>query len=43
MDPDMNELPTDYTQGVDFRLTKASKVDMLITPTPNMGKKRTSH
>ena len=25
MDPDMNELPTDYTQGVDFRLTKASK------------------
>ena len=25
MDPDMNELPTDYTAGVDFRLTKNSK------------------
>jgi len=25
MDPDMEELPTDYTAGVDFRLNKASK------------------
>ena len=25
MDPDMEELPTDYTAGVDFRLTKSSK------------------
>ena len=25
MDPDMEELPTDYTAGVDFRLTKTSK------------------
>jgi hypothetical protein len=25
MDPDMEELPTDYTQGVDFRLNKTSK------------------
>jgi hypothetical protein len=25
MDPDMEELPTDYTAGVDFRLTKGSK------------------
>jgi hypothetical protein len=25
MDPDMEELPTDYTDGVDFRLQKASK------------------
>lgn len=25
MDPDMEELPTDYTSGVDFRLTKTSK------------------
>jgi len=25
MDPDMNELPTDYTAGVDFRITKTSK------------------
>jgi hypothetical protein len=25
MDPDMEELPTDYTAGVDFRLQKASK------------------
>ena len=25
MDPDMDELPTDYTAGVDFRLSKGSK------------------
>ena len=25
MDPDMNELPTDYTAGVDFRISKTSK------------------
>ncbi len=25
MDPDMEELPTDYTSGVDFRITKTSK------------------
>ena len=25
MDPDMEELPTDYTAGVDFRLNKTSK------------------
>jgi hypothetical protein len=25
MDPDMDELPTDYTRGVDFRLNKTSK------------------
>jgi len=25
MDPDMEELPTDYTQGIDFRLNKSSK------------------
>ena len=25
MDPDMNELPTDYTAGVDFRIAKTSK------------------
>jgi hypothetical protein len=25
MDPDMEELPTDFTSGVDFRLTKTSK------------------
>jgi hypothetical protein len=25
MDPDMEELPTDYTAGVDFRLSKGSK------------------
>ena len=25
MDPDMEELPTDYTAGVDFRLTKGTK------------------
>jgi len=25
MDPDMEELPTDYTSGVDFRLNKTSK------------------
>jgi hypothetical protein len=25
MDPDMEELPTDYTDGVDFRLSKGSK------------------
>lgn len=25
MDPDMEELPTDYAGGVDFRLTKSSK------------------
>ena len=25
MDPDMEELPTDYTSGVDFRLSKGSK------------------
>jgi len=25
MDPDMEQLPTDYTQGVDFRLNKTSK------------------
>ena len=25
MDPDMEELPTDYTSGVDFRLNKSSK------------------
>lgn len=25
MDPDMEELPTDFTAGVDFRLTKSSK------------------
>jgi hypothetical protein len=25
MDPDMEELPTDYTHGVDFRLNKTSK------------------
>jgi hypothetical protein len=25
MDPDMEELPTDYTAGVDFRLAKGSK------------------
>ena len=25
MDPDMEELPTDFTQGVDFRLNKTSK------------------
>jgi hypothetical protein len=25
MDPDMEELPTDYTAGVDFRLNKSSK------------------
>ena len=25
MDPDMEELPTDYTNGVDFRLNKTSK------------------
>ena len=25
MDPDMEELPTDYSAGVDFRLTKTSK------------------
>ena len=25
MDPDMEELPTDYTAGVDFRITKTSK------------------
>jgi hypothetical protein len=25
MDPDMEELPTDYTNGVDFRLSKGSK------------------
>ena len=24
MDPDMEELPTDYTAGVDFRLNKTS-------------------
>ena len=25
MDPDMEELPTDYTAGVDFRLNKTFK------------------
>jgi hypothetical protein len=25
MDPDMSEMPTDYTAGVDFRITKTSK------------------
>ena len=38
MDPDMEELPTDYTGGVDFRLNKTSpKADMQTTATSNMG------
>jgi len=30
MDPDMEDLPTDSTSGVDFRIIKHPKVDMLI-------------
>ena len=28
MDPDIQELPTDYTQGLDFRITKTTKGSM---------------
>ena len=31
MDPDMEELPTDYTAGVDFRLNKTSQKVVMQT------------
>jgi hypothetical protein len=39
MDPDMNELPTDYTQGVDFRIVKTSKGGYADYSTSNWSRK----
>tara|TARA_B100000035_G_scaffold124172_1_gene105695 strand:- start:5789 stop:6763 length:975 start_codon:yes stop_codon:yes gene_type:complete len=39
MDPDMNELPTDYTAGVDFRIAKTSKGGYADYSTSNWARK----
>ena len=39
MDPDMNELPTDYTSGVDFRIAKTSKGGYADYSTSNWARK----
>ena len=39
MDPDMEEMPTDYTAGVDFRLNKTSKGGYADYGTSNWGRR----
>jgi hypothetical protein len=42
MDPDMEELPTDYDQGLDFRIAKTSKGDYADYSTSNWARKETA-
>lgn len=42
MDPDMEELPTDYNQGLDFRVVKTSKGGYADYSTSNWARKETA-
>ena len=42
MDPDMEELPTDYTKGIDFRILKTSKGGYADYSTSNWARKETA-
>ena len=42
MDPDIQELPTDYTQGLDFRITKTTKGQYADYSTSKWARKETA-